>query len=344
MSFGESWSYSNSIYWKNKYPDAKGNNQSPINIDKNNINLCDILCEISIKYAKSNCILTVKNRTPIVYFSSGSYIKYRATNDILSLKLMTIHTPSLHSINGVKYDMEVVLYHKLSGGLNNNSQNYVKGGTAISILFQKGSDYGKQNNFFNSFVYKIPNDVDSINKKKDIDVGNKWGPELILPDYKSYFYYEGSLPFPNCEEEWKWIVFEDIQYISSHILEVLKIGFDNNIRPLKKLDNRTVSYHSTITLRMDNELIKKSMKTSIIKDNYNNKKYDNLDKFNDNKDSAMLNDIYNNYIDKNIFKLLITFVLIILIIFASLKLTRYIATNELLNILLLSSIKTNKTK
>ena len=174
----------------------QGQNQSPINIDKKKALTCDILCDISLKYDdKSNCVLTVKNRTPIIYFNSGSNIKYNATKDVLSLKAMTIHTPSLHTINGVKYDMEVVLYHKLGGGLDPKSKNYVPGGTALSILFQKGSDYGDVNNFFNSFIYRIPNDKDSTGENIDVDVGDEWSPNLILPELKSFFYYEGSLSF-----------------------------------------------------------------------------------------------------------------------------------------------------
>ena len=45
----------------------------------------------------------------------------------------------------------------------------------------------------------------------DITVDKDWGPEMVIPELKSYFYYPGSLPFPPCEEGWDWIVFEEIQ-------------------------------------------------------------------------------------------------------------------------------------
>jgi carbonic anhydrase len=322
MSFGETWAYSDSINWKRDYPSASGSNQSPINIDKSKIQECDVLCDINMTYGVSNCILTVKNRTPIIYFSNGSSIEHKATKDFLTLKAMTIHTPSLHSINGIKYDMEVVLYHKLSGGLNSKSQNFVPGGTAISILFEKGTDHGKQNMFFNSFIYRLPNDIDSIDKHVDIDVGDNWGPEMILPELKSYFYYEGSLPFPPAEEGWKWIVFEEIQQVSSHIIDVLNLGFSNNIRSLKPLGERKVSYNSDIDIaKIDN-----------IEDKIENIITDDVEV------SSLESSVNENKFDKNIVKIIITVLLILLTIYASLKMAKYIIVNDLVNKILAPSI------
>jgi carbonic anhydrase len=199
------------------------------------------------------------NRTPIITFDSGSFIKFTKTKEILALKQMTIHTPSLHTINGVQYDMEVVLYHKLTGTLNSKDPNYMPGGTAISILFQKGADYGKQNTFFNSFINQLPLDTTG-SKEIDIPVGDSWGPELIIPELKSYYYYPGSLPFPPCEENWKWIIFEDIQGISTNIIDTLAITFKDNIRPTMSLNNRTPAYNSNIEMQTDNELEAKAAK------------------------------------------------------------------------------------
>lgn len=258
MSFGETWSYTDSTNWKKTgYTQAGGQQQSPININTAKTSDCNLLCQIAMKYSKSKCYARVMNRTPIITFDSGSFIKFTKTKEILALKQMTIHTPSLHTINGIQYDMEVVLYHKLTGTLNSKDPNYMSGGTAISILFQKGADYGKQNTFFNSFINQLP--LES-SKEIDIPVGESWGPELIIPELKSYYYYPGSLPFPPCEENWKWIVFEDIQGISSNIIDTLAIPFSNNIRPTMPLNNRTPAYNSNIDMKTDNELETKAAK------------------------------------------------------------------------------------
>jgi hypothetical protein len=151
--------------------------------------------------------------------------------------------------------MEVVLYHKLTGTLNPSDPNYVPGGTAISILFQKGADYGKQNNFFNAFINQLP--VERGEKEQDIPVGESWGPELIIPELKSYYFYPGSLPFPPCEENWKWLVFEEVQGMSSNIIDTLAIAFNNNIRPTMRLAGRVPAYNSNVVMATDNELEKR---------------------------------------------------------------------------------------
>jgi len=255
MSFSNTWSYSDSKNWKNKYPSAAGSQQSPINIDTAKTTDCNLLCQIAMKYSTSKCYARVVNKTPIITFDSGSFIKFTKTKEILALKQMTIHTPSLHTFNGTQYDMEVVLYHKLTGTLNPSDPNYVPGGTAISILFQKGADYGKQNNFFNAFINQLP--VERGEKEQDIPVGDSWGPELIIPELKSYYFYPGSLPFPPCEENWKWIVFEEVQGVSSNIIDTLGIAFNNNIRPTMKLAGRVPAYNSSVNMATDNELEKR---------------------------------------------------------------------------------------
>jgi carbonic anhydrase len=255
MSFSDSWSYSDSQNWKGKYPSAGGTQQSPINIDTAKTTDCNLLCQIAMKYSTSKCYARVVNKTPIITFDSGSFIKFTKTKEILALKQMTIHTPSLHTFNGTQYDMEVVLYHKLTGTLNLSDPNYIPGGTAISILFQKGADYGKQNNFFNAFINQLP--VERGEKEQDIPVGDSWGPELIIPELKSYYFYPGSLPFPPCEENWKWIVFEEVQGVSSNIIDTLAIAFNNNIRPTMRLAGRVPAYNSNVVMATDNELEKR---------------------------------------------------------------------------------------
>jgi carbonic anhydrase len=255
MSFSDTWSYSDSLNWKKKYPSAAGTQQSPINIDTAKTTDCNLLCQIAMKYSVSKCYARVVNKTPIITFDSGSFIKFTKTKEILALKQMTIHTPSLHTFNGTQYDMEVVLYHKLTGTLNPSDPNYVPGGTAISILFQKGADYGKQNNFFNAFINQLP--VERGEKEQDIPVGESWGPELIIPELKSYYFYPGSLPFPPCEENWKWLVFEEVQGMSSNIIDTLAIAFNNNIRPTMRLAGRVPAYNSNVVMATDNELEKR---------------------------------------------------------------------------------------
>jgi carbonic anhydrase len=349
MSFGKPWAYSDSANWSRRgLTNGKGNKQSPINIIPKESSDCDLLCNIALKYTTSKCTASVKNKTPIIYFDPGSYIKYTRNNDFLSLKAITIHTPSLHSIDGTFYDMEVVLYHKLSGGLNKDSENWIPGGTALSIMFQKGVDYGDQNNFFNSFIYKIPIDKENIEKQFDIKVGDKWGPEMIIPKIKTYYYYEGSLPFPPAEENWKWIVFEEIQQISSNIIDTLKVAFNNNVRPIQPLNGRIASYNSNVEFDFDKALEKKS-----IKDIKSKLAANKLKKINNNEEvspdeklkvvsmeKARIKEWYRS--KKLYIKGILISIIFLLLIYGSLKFVKYIVKNDLLNKLMVEQALKSK--
>ena len=263
MSFGnikpgKVWTYSTSSTWKKAYPAAGGKEQSPINIDMSAVVDCDMLCKIALKMAPSTCRVRIANRTPIIQFDPGCYIKFIRTQDILALKSGTIHVPSMHTINGQKYDMELVLLFKQGGSINPDAEGYMPGGAAISILFQRGQDYGPANNFFNEFIHKIPNDLESA-REMDIPVSADWSPEWVLPpESKSYFYYPGSLPYPPCEEGWRWIVFEDIQGISGNIIDSLSVAFSGNVRPLKALNSRAVAYNANPKLPVARDLDERS--------------------------------------------------------------------------------------
>jgi carbonic anhydrase len=355
MSFNKPWAYSDSANWSRRgLTEGKGTNQSPINIIPKESSDCDSICKIALKYGTSKCTASVKNKTPIVYFDTGSYIKFTKNKEILSLKAMTIHTPSLHSIDGVFYDMEVVLYHKLSGSLNKDSENWTPGGTAISIMFQKGIDYGPQNNFFNSFIHKIPIDKENVAEQFDIDVGDKWGPEMIIPQIKTYYYYNGSLPFPPAEEEWKWIVFEEIQQISGNIIEALKIAFNNNTRPIQPLNGRVAAYNPNVDFDFDKALERKSTEAEANKkaNEIANKLHGTTD---DNEEvssadkmkivdmeKARTAEWYKSR--KMYIKGLLICGVFILIIYAALRFVKYIIKNDVLNKIMVEQALKSKFK
>ena len=66
------------------------------------------------------------------------------------------------------------------------------------------------------------------------------------------------MPFPPCNESWEYIVFDEIQDISSNIIETLKLSFNDNIRTISPLNGRVVSYNSKSEIPTDNEIEKRA--------------------------------------------------------------------------------------
>lgn len=243
----EKWSFHESYIWGNTFPACKAKNQSPINIDTELVKECKTLCNFEVRYKNSTCFVKNSNNLINLKCSPGSYFLYE--NTPFELTDITIHTPSLHSLDGAKSEIEICLIHKLSNNANSSIN-----GIVLSRLFDKGPNFGKTETFINQIINDIP--IENIDYEKEIQVSDKWGANMILPeDNLSYFTYNGSLPYPPCTESYKWFIYEDIGTIGNTNVDTLKTYIGNNARPIQRLNNRNVFY-----VVVNNKTVKKEQK------------------------------------------------------------------------------------
>ena len=234
------WSFDRSGEWAQRYPNCnKSGNTAPLNLDISTVAPCNSLCRLSLKYEPTTCSISMVNNIPTVTFSPNCIIKFK--NEFFYLRKMTIHYTSMHTINDTYYDLEILLYHNRSP-INEND-----GGIILSVLLNKGEDYGSANEFMNEFINKMPSNDMII--EQDLDVSASWSPEQLLPSSKAFFFYEGAIPYPPCNNyKWTMIIFEESVPISLNIINTVKyiIGTGNkNIRPIqKKPTNITIFYNS----------------------------------------------------------------------------------------------------
>ena len=256
------WDYSRSDSWSDNYPQCNNQRQSPINIDTSTFdgfkNRCDIDCRLSIVYVPSKCNVTNVNNTPTIYFNSGSFISFnkesyddtqdddvnrKSKSNRYRLKKATIHTSSMHTINNESYDMEVLLYHyKLNMNEDDDTDDNNTGGVILSLLYKIGNETGTPNEFFSQIINRLPTKLTT--KELNIKVNDDWGSGLLLPKNKSFFTYDGSLPFPKCNQDWFYVVFEEVGVISKTLLNIFKEGYSNNNRKTQRLNGRSISYNS----------------------------------------------------------------------------------------------------
>ena len=237
----KNWAYRNYLKWKNKHPTCNGKQQSPINIDTSIVSDCRQTCQLEVDYRPSKCHIVNNNRTPIIKFDPNSYIIFR--NEKMILHSMTMHTPSMHTINGEFYDLEVQIYH------TRTPKNFSDGGVAFSLFFKRGKDTisnkSKANYFFNQFINEIPSEETEF--EKEVSVGEDWNPNYLFPKTKSFFYYQGSLPRPPCKENWTWVIFEEVGTISKTNYEAFNLVFENNRRPIRPRNDREIFYNNSIS-------------------------------------------------------------------------------------------------
>lgn len=326
----KSWSFRESTDWENRFTKCSANASrvAPINIDTSTVSSCHITCKLATRYSSSKCYVLNQNSMPTVIFDPTCYCKFKGM--IYTLKKMTIHKPSMHTINHNNYDMEVLLYHYL------NPLSEEDGGVIFSILFRDGPDHGEENQFFNEFINQIP--VVETKEETDIEVSDNWSPEMIFPDSKSFFYYDGALPYPPCNPNWSIIVFEEIVPISSNIINTVKyiLGDSSiNVRDVKKTPkNITVFYNSYYNF--EDVISEREMKSG------------ESDPIGINRDETKALQAMNLYRDTNrgffyenklyIKGLLLTLILI-LVIYLAIKISKYLVSHDIINRIIVKQIK-----
>ena len=106
------WNFDSFYLWRNSYPGCGGKFQSPINIDTSPeiIEECSIMCQLDMRYKKSQCRVNFNEQSMITLeYEPGSFAKFNETP--FQLTKIFIHTPSMHTIDGERYDAEIIMLH-----------------------------------------------------------------------------------------------------------------------------------------------------------------------------------------------------------------------------------------
>lgn len=229
------WSFDDQDNWI-QFENCNKEKQSPINILTESVVQCKTLCKLAINYKPSKCKIYNENNIIGIHYDKGSYIKFK--DELYNLELITIHTPSLHKINGESFDMEVCLYHSFGNKFNDDNQN---NGVILCCMYRRGGNNGLCNMFMNDIIHDIPT-KNNLNIE-NVEVYKKWSAELLIPQKKSFFLYDGSIPFPPCQENFKVIVFENIGSVGNSIIDNLQYNVGQNSRKINTLGDRTIFYN-----------------------------------------------------------------------------------------------------
>ncbi len=206
---------------------CSGKYQSPINIVEFNtvINTVDTK-KIKILYSPETELSEVINNGHSIEFDfkAGDSLSY--LNGTYHLKQIHFHEPSEHTINGIRYPIEIHLVHM------NTAKEY----TVISILGKEGneSDYS---DFFNLFLPLKQGERKEVHESLDL--------RDLFPQVLNYYSYKGSLTTPPCTETVNWVIFKEAITISEEAATFLKENMPlDNYRNNQALNGRIV-YHNT---------------------------------------------------------------------------------------------------
>lgn len=209
-----------------KQSDCNGKQQSPINIIDIDVVRDSSLKPINIQYSSNVRIHDVTNNGHSIQynFEKGDYITLN--NDKYDLIQIHFHEASEHTINGVRYPLEIHMAHVNKDG-------------KIAILAIMAIE-GKSSRPFTFLEKYLP-----INKGETKQIDANFDLNLNLPDNREYYAYQGSFTTPPCTEGIQWFIFKTPIVISVDQVKLLQNLMPvNNYRFEQPLNGRVVKQYS----------------------------------------------------------------------------------------------------
>ena len=198
-----------------------GTKQSPINITAQNEK---DLTNIVFHYQPSEVNILNNGHTVQVNYDAGSYIELDSVR--YDVAQFHYHAPSEHTIDGKSFAAEIHIVHKNADGQL----------AVVGILLKEGAE----NKAFAPFINNLPAEKTDLK-----DAGTKINAADFLPTVQTTYRYSGSLTTPPCSEGVSWLVMTTPVELSSAQLNKLDALFENNNRPVQKLNDRPLVEDNT---------------------------------------------------------------------------------------------------
>ncbi|XVF75744.1 hypothetical protein PTKIN_Ptkin13bG0211700 [Pterospermum kingtungense] len=200
-----------------------GKLQSPIDLLSENVQVLPSLGKLKRDYKPASAV--VKNRGhDITVRWKGEAGKININGTDYKLLQCHWHSPSEHTFNGTRYDLELHIVH-LSA---------YKEIAVISIVYK----YGRPDRFLSRLFHHIKT---IRNEERNLGIVN---PGDIKFGSRKYYRYVGSLTVPPCSEGVVWTIVKKVRTVSREQVRALRNavhdGFESNARPTQRLDGRPV--------------------------------------------------------------------------------------------------------
>tara|TARA_R110001583_G_C5646463_1_gene408328 strand:+ start:2044 stop:2865 length:822 start_codon:yes stop_codon:yes gene_type:complete len=208
-----------------KESDCDGKRQSPINIIDVDVITDTLLTPIDIYYSTNVKIHEITNNGHSIQynFEKGDFIILN--NDKYELKQIHFHEPSEHTINGIRYPLEMHLVHV-------STENKI----AVLAIMAKEGESSEPFNFLEKFLPINNGETKLIDADFDLNKN--------LPQDKGYYTYNGSLTTPPCTENVTWFIYKSPITISvDQVKQLQKLMPLNNYRNEQPINERIIKQY-----------------------------------------------------------------------------------------------------
>jgi carbonic anhydrase len=214
------WAYSGEegpSHWGELSPEfaacGTGEHQSPIDLELK----ATKASPIDFHYEPTAATVIDNGHTIQVNLAPGSAIDIDGAS--YQLVQFHVHTPSEHLIAGDRFPLEVHLVHK-------NAEGQL---AVVGVLYDLGPGDKALATVWDNWPKKVG--VETAIKKP-------FDPNLLLPEVRTVARYDGSLTTPPCTEGVIWNVMRRTKSISKLALDILRLHYPDNARPVMPLGGR----------------------------------------------------------------------------------------------------------
>nr|1Z93_A Chain A, Carbonic anhydrase III [Homo sapiens] len=241
-------------HWHELFPNAKGENQSPIELHTKDIRHDPSLQPWSVSYDGGSAKTILNNgKTCRVVFDDTydrSMLRGGPLPGPYRLRQFHLHWGSSddhgseHTVDGVKYAAELHLVHWNPKYNTFKEALKQRDGIAVIGIFLK---IGHENGEFQIFLDAL----DKIKTKGKEAPFTKFDPSSLFPASRDYWTYQGSFTTPPCEECIVWLLLKEPMTVSSDQMAKLRsllssaeneppVPLVSNWRPPQPINNRVV--------------------------------------------------------------------------------------------------------
>lgn len=207
---------------------STGKMQSPIDLSDKRVTSVPSLGYLNYSYSPAFADIVNRGHDIKVNFSGNSAGSLVINGTRYFLRQVHWHSPSEHTHNGRRYDMELHMVHESAANKT----------AVIGLLYEVGSP--------DKFLLRLEPFLRLIADQKDRrEPVGVVDPNLARGEAKAYYRYMGSLTTPPCTEGVVWTIDQKIRPVAKYQVDLLREAVDdgneNNARPLQELNNRNIS-------------------------------------------------------------------------------------------------------
>ncbi|KAJ8751532.1 hypothetical protein K2173_016766 [Erythroxylum novogranatense] len=208
---------------------SNGSMQSPIDLLNQRVQIVSHLGRLNRSYKPSNATLRNRGHDMMLKWE-GDAGRIHINGTDYALKQCHWHSPSEHTINGRRFDLEGHMVHESSEGKV----------AVVGIMYK----IGRPDSFLSSILDRLQ-EINGTEEKETI--AGIIDPRQIKIGSRKYYRYIGSLTVPPCTENVVWTIVRKVRTVTRQQVRLLRVAVhdesDSNARPTQAINGRPVELY-----------------------------------------------------------------------------------------------------